>query len=358
MSYYGSENPPAFQGGEYVRNSIIYIDKLYQKEKIHRKHMKIIKDANAVSTVVASLMLIMVVAGSAAFLSKMMQDMNSQTDKVAGKSTSADRTSMKINIISSDLAKPAVEPLVEAYNNKSLGVFLKLQESETMDVTSNISISEVGTGIADIGVSDRLPSPDEMGKYPDLVAQKLGTSGIVVIVNDGTGGPTNFDSNTLKGYYNYTDHTRTAYQMSGLSGTQKAFLQYIGIPSISSSITMVTGSAGMLDTVKKTSHSIGFTEFGYVNSQDKLGNVYIAGLYNSENMAIIYANPSYSNFTQAATSSDVNNSYYPLELAHTLYFVTRGNPSLEDSFIKWTRSSEGQDIIEKNGYISYMREFN
>ncbi len=311
--------------------------------------MKIIKDTNAVSTVVASLMLIMVVAGSAAFLSKMMQDMNSQTDKVAGKSTSADRTSMKINIISSDLARPAVEPLVEAYNNKSLGVFLQLQESETLDVTSNVSIGEVGTGIADIGVSDRLPSPDEMGKYPDLVAQKLGTSGIVVIVHNG---PNTYSINDLIGYYNGS--TSGAYQMSGSSGTQQAFMKYLGNPSISSTVTAVTGSAGMLDAVKNTPNSIGFTEFGYVLGQ----NVYVAGLINNENMAIIYTNPSYSNFTEAATSSDVNNPYYPLELAHPLYFVTRGNPSLEDSFIKWARSSEGQDIIEKNGYISYMREFN
>jgi ABC-type phosphate transport system substrate-binding protein len=316
--------------------------------------MKIIKDTNAVSTVVASLMLIMVVAGSAAFLSAMMKDMNSQTDKVAGKSTSADRTSMKINIISSDLARPAVEPLVKAYNNKSLGVFLQLQESETLDVTSNVSIGEVGTGIAEIGVSDRPPSPDEMGKYPDLIAQKLGTSGIVVLVNDGTSGPTNFNINTLKGCYNGTGCTRTAYQMSGSSGTQQAFMKYLGIPSISPTISAVTGSAGMLDAVKNNNPSVGFIEYGYVSSQDKLGNVYIAGLNNGT----IYTNMSYSNFTLAAASSDVNNSYYPLELAHPLYFVTRGNSPLEDSFIKWARSSEGQDIIEKNGYISYMREFN
>lgn len=316
--------------------------------------MKIIKDTKAVSPVVASLMLIMVVAGSVTFLSTIMQDMNSQTDKVAGKSTSADRTSIKINIISSDLARPAVEPLVKAYNDKRLGVFLQLQESEILNVTSNVSIGEVGTGIADIGVSDRLPSPDEVGKYPDLVAQKLGTSGIVVIVNNGTGP---YSGNDLRGYYNNTNPTLKAYQMTGSPGTQQAFMQYIGVTSINSSISAVTGSAGMLDAVKNMPNSIGFIEFDYVDSPDKHGSVYIAGLYNNENMGIIYTNPSYSNFTQAATSSDVNNSYYPLELAHPLYFVTRGNPSLADSFIKWTRSSEGQDIIEKNGYISYMREF-
>lgn len=318
--------------------------------------MKIIKDTNAVSPVVASLMLIMVVAGSVTFLSGMMQNMNSQADQVAGKSTDADRTSMKINIISSDLARHAVEPLVKAYNDKRLGVFLQLQEGMTVDVTSNISIGGVGTGIADIGVSDRLPSQDEMGKYPDLVAQKLGTSGIVVIVNDGS--PTNFNNNMLKGFYNGTDGTRKAYQMTGSPGTEKAFLQFLGISSINSSIPAVTGSSGMLDALKNTPNSIGFIEYGYVDSQDKLGlNVHIAGLYNNENMGIIYTNPGYSNFTQAATGSDVNNSYYPLELAHPLYFVTRGNPSLADSFIKWARSSEGQDITEKNGYISYMREF-
>ncbi len=314
--------------------------------------MKIIKDTNAVSTVVASLMLIMVVAGSVAFLSKIMQDMNSQTDNVAGKGTSTDRTSIKINIISSDLAMPAMEPLVKAYNDKNIGVFLQLQESETLDVTSNVSIGEIGTGIADIGVSDRLPTSDEMGKYPDLIAQKLGTSGIVVIVNNGVGGT--FSKDDLRGYYNGT--TAGAYQMSNSSGTQQAFRRYIGIP-INSSITAVTSSAGMLDAVKKNNPSMGFIEYGYVNSPDKLGSVYIAGLIIEDN-GQTYTNMGYSNFTLASASSDVDNPYYPLDLAHPLYFITRGKPSLADSFIKWARSSEGQDIIEKNGYISYMRELN
>jgi phosphate transport system substrate-binding protein len=320
--------------------------------------MKIIKDTNAVSPVVATLMLIMVAAGSVTFLSGMMNNMNAQTDKVAGQSNSADRTSMKINIISSDIAEPAILPLVNAYNAKSLGVMLQLQTSAALDMTSNVSIGEVGTGIADIGVTDRLPSADEMGKYPDLVVQKLGSSGIVVIVNNGGSPAGIFDKNTLLGFYNGTNSTLKAYQMTGSSGTEEAFLQYIGNTSVSPNITAVTGSAGMLYALKNNPNSIGFIEYGYVSSQDKLGpNVYIANLYNESN-EITYANMSYSNFTQAATSSDVNNSYYPLELAHPLYFVTRGNPSLTDSFIKWARSFEGQDIIEKNGYISYTREFN
>lgn len=338
-----------------MKNSIIYIDKLYQRKKYTEKHMKIIKDTNAVSPVIASLMLIMVVAGGVTFLAGMMQNMNAQADQVTGKSTGADRTSMKINIISSDLARPAVEPLVKAYNDKRLSVMLQLQESQTLSMTSNVSIGEVGTGIADIGVSDRLPSPGEMGKYPDLVAQKLGTSGIVVIIN-GLGG--NFSKNTLRGCYDGTDNTCTAYQMTGSPGTEKAFLQYIGNTSLNSSIPSVTGSAGMLDAVKNMPNSIGFIEYGYVNSQDKRGpSVNISDLYN-ESSGITYTNMSYSNFTLAATSNDMNNSYCPLELAHPLYFVTRGNPSLTDSFIKWARSSEGQDIIEKNGYISYTREYN
>ncbi len=332
-----------------MKNSIIYIDKLYQRKKYTEKHMKIIKDTNAVSPVVASLMLIMVVAGSVAFLAGMMQNMNSQADQVAGKSTGADRTSMKINIISSDLAMPAVEPLVKAYNDKRMGVMLQLQKSETLNMTSNVSIGEVGTGIADIGVTDRLPSPDEMGKYPDLVAQKLGFSGIVVITNSGS---PNFTITELRSIFSGINGSFHPYLMTGSSGPQGAFLHYIGMISINASIPAVTGSAGMLQAVNTTPGSIGFIEYGYVYSNP--GSVNMAGLIDN----ITYTNMSYSNFTLAAASNDVNNSYYPLELAHPLYFVTRGNPSLMDSFIKWAKSSEGQDIIEKSGYISYTREFN
>ncbi len=322
--------------------------------------MKILRDTNAVSPVVATLMLIMVAAGSVTFLSGMMNNMNSQTDNVAGKSNSADRTSMKINIISSDLAEPAMEPLVQAYNDKSLGVFLQLQKkSATLNITfmSNISIGEVGTGTADIGVSDRLPLPDETGKYPNLVAQKLGTSGIVVIVNKqhcATG--CSFSKSALRGFYNGSNSSFTAYQMSGSSGTQQAFMNYLNIntTSISPSITAVTNSAGMLEAVETNNTGIGFIEYGYVANS---GGVSIGGLLDEDN-GQNYTNMSYSNFTSAAVSIDASNPYYPLELSHSLYFVTKGNPTLEDSFIKWARSSEGQDIIEKNGYISYIREFN
>jgi ABC-type phosphate transport system substrate-binding protein len=308
-------------------------------------------------------MLIMVVAGGVAFLSGMMQNMNSQADQVTGKSTGADRTSLKLNIISSDLARPAVEPLVKAYNDKHMGVLLQLQASENL-MTSNVSVGEVGTGSADIGVTDRLPSPDEMGKYPDLVAQKLGTSGIVVI---GYVPGAIFNKPFLSDcYLGAGCPSYTAYQMIGSPGTEKAFLRYIGNPAVSSSITAVPGNSGMLETLKNNPTPLGFIEYGYVSSPDKLGGLNIAGLDNGYQ---IYTNLNYSNFTLAATSNDnitmavatsndVNNSNYPIELAHHLYFVTRGKPSLIDSFIKWARSFEGQDILEKNGYISYTREFN
>lgn len=318
--------------------------------------MKIINDTNAVSPVVASLMLIMVVAGSAAFLSAMMQNMNSQTDSMAGKSTSVERTSMKISILSSDLARPAVVSLIKTYNDKHTGVMLELQESETLGGTSNVSIGEVGTGMADIGVIDRQLYQNEIGKYPNLVTQKLGISGIVVIVNDGTSGPVNFDKNNLRGFYNYSNISRNAKRMTGSPGTEKAFMQYIGTSSISPAIPAVEGNAGMLDALKNTPNSIGFIEYSYVDSPEKRGPVYIADLYNENNYQT-YTNLSYSNFTLAASNNSVNNSYYPLELAHPFYFVTRGRPTLEDSFIKWSRSFEGQDIIEKNGYISLAREF-
>jgi ABC-type phosphate transport system substrate-binding protein len=316
----------------------------------------IIRDRNAVSTVVASLMLIMVVAGSAAFLSAMMRNMGTQTDSMANKSTSVERTAMKINIISSDLAEPAVAPLVDAYNNKQTGVFLQLQTSATISVSSTVAIGGVGTGTADIGVSDRLPSPDEMEKYPNLVTQKLGTSGIVVVVNSA---PTStFTTENLKYYYSTSplpSPAPTPYQITGTSGTQEAFMQYLGNPTISPGISAVKDNPGMLAALKSNSNSIGFIEYGYVSSPG-IGSLIIANLSDERNNQT-YINIGYSNFTLAVANNSANNPYYPPELVHPLYFVTRGNPSLEDSFIKWARSFEGQDILEKNGYISYTRDY-
>ncbi len=322
-------------------------------------NMKMIKDTNAVSPVVSSLLLIMVVAGGAAFLSAMMRDVGSQADDAVGKTSSMNITAMKIDIVTADLAQPAVESLRNTYNDKRSGVMLQQQQGEMLGGTSNIVIGAIDAGTADIGATDRLPSPDEMGKYPDLNVNKIGTSGIVVIINNASGLPVpNYTKSDLQGFYNGTIHPPKAYQMTGSTGTEKAFLQYLGITSIDPGITAVTGNAGMLEAVKNWENSIGFIEYGYVDTPEERGqNVHIAGVKNE--YGYTYTNMSTSNVTLAAASSNVNNSYYPLELAHSLYFVTRGRPSsLEDDFIKWARSFEGQDIIEKNGYISYMREFN
>jgi ABC-type phosphate transport system substrate-binding protein len=342
-----------------MKYTIIYIDKFYQKVKYTELLMRLIDDTKAVSMVVAALLLIIVVAGSVAFLAGTMQGVTSQTDKAVSNGNSADLGAIKINIISSDLALPAVSPLVKAYNDKTLGVKLQLQQSDSLGGTSNFSIGSVSSGLADIGVSDREPSPDEMAKYPDLVAQKFGISGIVVIVNSSTPNIIFSKSDLINNYSGSCFTCFKAYHMQNMSsrytGTEAAFLQYINA-SINSPYS-VKGGASMLDAVKNMPESIGFIEYGYVDSQDKLGNnVYIGGLKN-ENSSITYTNMSYSNFTLAAISDNVNNSYYPLELAHPLYFVTRGKSSLADAFVKWARSFEGQDIIEKNGYISYTREF-
>jgi len=323
--------------------------------------MRLIDDTKAVSMVVSALLLIIVVSGSVAFLAGTMQGVTSQTDKAVGNGKSADLGAIKIDIMSSDLALPAVSPLVKAYNDKNLGVKLQLQQSDSIAGTSNVSIGSVVSGIADIGISDREPSPDEMEKYPELVAQKFGISGIVVIVNSPTHPNTTFSKNDLKNNYNGTG-IFTSYHMqktgSRIPGTEAAFLQYIENYPVDPAILAVNGGAGMLDAVKTKPESIGFIEYGYVDSQDKLGNnVYIAGLYNETSFKT-YTNISYSNFTLAAISNDLNNSYYPLELAHPLYFITRGKgSSLADAFVKWARSFEGQDIIEKNGYLSYTRDF-
>ncbi|HEX7576187.1 MAG TPA: hypothetical protein VF360_07380 [Candidatus Methanoperedens sp.] len=149
--------------------------------------MRLIDDSKAVSMVVSALLLIIVVSGSVAFLAGTMQGVTSQTDKKAvGNGKSADLGAIKMYLMSSDLALPAVSPLVKAYNDKNLGVKLQLQQSDSIAGTSNVSIGSVVSGIADIGISDREPSPDEMEKYPDLVAQKFGISGIVVIFNSPT----------------------------------------------------------------------------------------------------------------------------------------------------------------------------
>lgn len=359
--------------------------------ELHKEHClrSFIENNEAVSPVVATLLLIMVVAGGVAFISALSQDVSSQTSSVVGKSNSIEITSIKINILGSELVKPAIDALAKAYNDKQLGVVIQSQGSGNLGITSGSGIASTGAGTIDIGTSDRKPTPAELEKYPNLNLYKLGTSGIVMIVNNGTdpdpvelvkrwnlqklysGSYTtprlNFYNNT--GYTSYINDIK-AYQMAGSPGTEKAFLQYINLTSIDPSIPEVTGNAGMLEAVKNTPKSVGFIEYGYVDTQEERGSIYIAGLWddsesyngtdNTDSSSDIRYNNTYlnvSNFTLASASSSASNPYYPLELAHPLYFVTNGKPSsLADSFIKWAKSYEGQDIIEKAGYVSYLRE--
>src|SRR5574341_2169037 len=112
--------------------------------------MRIMNDTEAVSLVVSSLLLIMVVAGGAVFLSAAMRDVGSQTDDSVGKSSSMNITAIKIDIVTSDLAKPAIESLVNTYNDKHSGVMLQLQRGEMLGGSSSIVIGAVATGTVDV----------------------------------------------------------------------------------------------------------------------------------------------------------------------------------------------------------------
>ena len=304
----------------------------------------IIEDTRAVSPIVATLLLIVVVASASSFIAVMVSDFGRDTAEVDIEDV-GDAAAIKIDIIGTDLAKPATDALKAKYGEANRGVWISVEGDDT-----DAGIIAVGMRLADIAAADRALTLDELEKYTALEPHQIGNGVIVVISN----GQDNFTKDNLRGLYNGTNFSLRAFHYEGETGIEERFWEYLNltadnISEIHNENKNVTSSFElMLEVIKEEEKSVGFIPFGYVMTGDN--RKYIAGIedISAENITL-------ENITAAVREENetLAEEIYPKELRPPIYYVTNGKPStLCDAFIKWVRSPEGQAILKEEGYVS------
>jgi len=107
----------------------------------------IIEDTRAVSPVVATLLLIVVVASASSFIAVMVSDFGRDTAEVDIEDV-GDAAAIKIDVIGTDLAKLATDALKSRYEEANRGVRINVEGDDT-----DAGIIAVGMRLADIAAA-------------------------------------------------------------------------------------------------------------------------------------------------------------------------------------------------------------
>lgn len=305
------------------------------------------KDENAVSPIVATLVLIVVAVVGAVSVGTIMgtfsDDVTQQTN--TGDISSASAT--EILIAGSTTVQPVSELLAEAYMKENPGVKITVQGGG-----SGAGVSAAGMGIADIGAASRNLKDEEATKYPELETYQIGGSAVVVIISDDVTGITEISKSDLDAIYNvsgsYTlpSGITVAYQRAEESGTEDTFVEYVlgKNGEINSSIAGETGNAGVLAAVQDSDSAIGFVDAGYAFDADGVtildiidGATYEASTDNIKN----------------ALSGDT--SAYPEGLTRPLNYIVGESPSsIVNDFLTFAQSPGAIQYFEEAGMYSVM----
>jgi len=195
---------------------------------------------------------------------------------------------------------------------------------------SSAGVKGVTEGILDIGAISRDLKPDETEKWPELMPTAVAYDGVAIVVH-----PLNpIDDLSLEEIRDIfaagSSSAWTVVSREAGSGTRDTFENKVmGEEEISANTEFLPSNGSIKQKVASTSNAIGYLSLGYVDSSVKA--IKIDGV--------------------ACNISTVRNGSYPISRA--LYFVTKGEPEGDVlKFIEFCLSTEGQQIVEEEGYIS------
>jgi len=213
---------------------------------------------------------------------------------------------------------------------------------------SGVGIQAIGAKTADIGMSSREVTKDEMTKYPSFVVTTVAQDGIAVIVN-----PANeikfITQDQVKGIYlgtitkwseiNGANVPGTNNQIvvigrDSASGTRTYFDETVLLKATPTKNMLEKNSNGaVLQTLAQTPGSIGYVSIGFVSNDVKPLPIW----YNAQKFV-------------APTLENVKTRTYPI--SRDLYVITNGKPTgLTNDFIKYILGPEGQKIVADEGYV-------
>ena len=302
------------------------------------------EDTQAVSPIVATLVLVVVAITGAAAVGTIMGTFSSDVSEESNTGEVTSASSTELLIAGSTTVQPVSELLAEAYMEEHQGVKVTVQGGG-----SGAGVSSAGLDIVDIGAASRDVKPDELAKYPNIVTHKIGGSAVVVIVNSASSitNATKAEINEI--YVNGTfsgnlSGLTQAFKRSEESGTQDTFCRWIGnkTDKFHDDVVGKTGNAGVLKAVEDTPNSIGFVDFGFADGSD---DVRAINLYDGKQYFVTKDNIK-------AQLKDSTADTYPDKLARPLNYLTNGEPnSMEQAFITFAMSPGATTYFEECGYF-------
>ena len=306
--------------------------------------MKLLKmNENAVSPIVATLVLIVVAVVGAVAVGTIMGAFSSDVSEQVNTGDVSGSSSMEILIAGSTAVQPASELLAEAYMAEKPGVKISVQGGG-----SGAGVTSVGMGIVDIGSASRAVKDAELEKYPGLQTHQIGGSAVVLICSDELSLENVTKEDIANAYENDTFSSNltgvnTAYARAESSGTQDTFLEWLDIDEaeLHANVTRATGNAGVLAGVAGATDAIGFVDFGYAEGAEGIEIVDLADYVPATSDTIL----------DALSGEDT----YPNGLTRPLNYITNGNPSaIVKDYINFARSPEAVDLFHQAGMFSII----
>jgi len=242
----------------------------------------------------------------------------------------AQSTSGTITEAGSTTIQPVAEKLAAAFKDKNPDITVTIQGGG-----SSVGIKSAADGTVDIGAASRELKPDE----PKLVKHLLARDGIAIVVhpdNSVTGLTKDQIIKIFAGEItNWSEvggcnGTITVIAREEGSGTRGAFEEMVMGETLITDKAILQPSNGALRTsVSTTPLAIGFLSLGYIDSTVK--TLAVDGV--------------------APTQENSKSGKYPV--VRPLYFLTKEQPTGSvKAFIDFCTGSEGQEIVQEEGYLS------
>jgi len=207
---------------------------------------------------------------------------------------------------------------------------------------SSVGVKSAGEGTADIGMASREIKDAEKNGYPNLKPVVVAKDGIALIVH-----PSNpvasLTVDQVKGIYNgaYTNWSEVGGEpleivvigRDSASGTREFFWKEVMNKGDFVATMLEKNSNGAIkQTVAQTPGAIGYVGLGYIDETVRAVKI------KSDGREI------------EPTVANVQNGSYPI--SRNLYFLVNGEPEgLVKDFIDFILSSEGQAIVEEEGFV-------
>ncbi|HAP93847.1 MAG TPA: phosphate-binding protein [Desulfotomaculum sp.] len=230
-----------------------------------------------------------------------------------------------VTVGGSTTVQPVAEKWAKAFETKNANVKITVQGGG-----SSAGIKGCAEGIFDIGAASRELKPNEIEQWPDLKATQIAGDGVAIVVHP-SNSTADLSLEKIRDIFAAGSNTEwTVINREEGSGTRDCFEEKVMAGAkIAPNAEFSPSTGAVKQKVAGTTNAIGYISLGHVDSSVKA--LSIDGI--------------------ACSEDNVLNKSYPI--SRYLNFITKGEPKeLTKNFIDFCLSTEGQNIVKEEGYIT------